>query len=78
MKVKKYYPEYEEWKTEAQWKKLGYEVIDKSRYEEMCPTQSHCQYRTKFFKYYGPDNVKLVKPLHDAGTETPELFDDVK
>ncbi|MBO7732574.1 MAG: hypothetical protein J6S67_08470 [Methanobrevibacter sp.] len=74
MKVKKYYPEYEEWKTEAQWKKLGYEVIDKSKYEEMWPTQSHCQYRTKFFKYYGPDNVKLVKPIPDAGPVQKELF----
>lgn len=58
MKVKSHNPEYEEWKTENQWKKLGYEVIDKTKYEEMWPTQSHCQYRSKFFKYFGPDNVQ--------------------
>lgn len=58
MKVKSYYPEFSEWKTKAQWKKLGFVVIDENKYEEMWPTQAHCQYRTKFFKYYGPDNVR--------------------
>ena len=54
--------------------KLGYEVIDKLKYEEMWPTQSHCQYRVAFFKYYGPDNVKLVKPLPAEMPVQNELF----
>lgn len=74
MKVKSHNPGYNEWKTEKQWNKLGYEVIDKTKYEEMWPTQSHCQYRVAFFKYYGPDNVKLVKPLPAEMPVQNELF----
>lgn len=32
------------------------------------------QYRVAFFKYYGPDNVKLVKPLPAEKPVQNELF----
>ena len=60
MKVKNQHSEYKDWKTKAQWQKLGKVVIDENKFEEMWPTQAHCQYGAKFYKYYGPDNVRDI------------------
>lgn len=57
MKVKKYWEEYADWKTKAQWEKLGKVVIDETKGVDMYPTQSHCIWQ-QWYKYFGPENVR--------------------
>ena len=54
MKVKTYCPEYKDWKTEKQWAKAGYVIIDRSKTVELWSNQfcNVCSW------YASPDNVR--------------------
>ena len=59
MKVKKYYSEYNNWKTEKQWNKLFFTVIDYSKTVELWANQ-YCSVSSK---YASPQNVRPMNDL---------------
>ena len=54
MKVKRYYPEYKDWKTEKQWAKEKLTIADRSKAVELWSNQ-FCQVASL---YAAPDNVR--------------------
>ena len=54
MKVKKYYIEYQNWKTEKQWSKEQMTIIDRTKAEELWTNQ----YCSVYALYAAPDNVR--------------------
>lgn len=54
MRVKKYYLEYENWKTQRQWKKEGFVIVDRDKAVELWTSQWCCCSAV----YASPDNVR--------------------
>lgn len=62
MKVKNNRPEYQEWKSEGQWAKLGKVILDPEKAETLWPNQ----YCSQTCLYAAPDNVRNMTETENA------------
>lgn len=56
MKIKKYWPEYRDYRTDKQWAELGFTLKPDATGVELWSNQ-YCQHS---YRYYSPDEVMKV------------------